>query len=445
MSQTNDTIPSCPGKKGCCAQKLKKLNTFDWLYDLPEAQRQTDWIEVQFKNTRKGYFLNSNKIPIEKGDIVAVESNPGHDIGEVTLTGALVLKQMKKNNYRFDHQEVRRVYRKARPIDMEKFEEAKGLEHETMLKSRKIAEDLNLNMKIGDVEYQGDGNKAIFYYIADDRVDFRQLIKVLAETFKVRIEMKQIGARQEAGRIGGVGPCGRELCCSSWMTSFVSVSTSAARYQDLSLNPQKLAGQCAKLKCCLNYEIDTYVESSRDIPSRDIVLETKDNCYYLFKSDILKRTMTYSTSKGFPANEVTLPVERVKQIIQLNRKGIKVDNLSEVIEIKEKNEFGDILTEDGLDRFDKNKKNKNKKHHDRQKPVQRGDQQRPGNKPQQANASSSNGQAPKQVGQPGKKPSGNPSNKHQNRQNQSPQRPSRFEKPQRNTGNSPEGEKNNPE
>jgi cell fate regulator YaaT (PSP1 superfamily) len=352
---------------------------------------------------------------------------------------------MKKNNYRFDHQEVRRVYRKARPIDMEKFEEAKGLEHETMLKSRKIAEDLNLNMKIGDVEYQGDGNKAIFYYIADDRVDFRQLIKVLAETFKVRIEMKQIGARQEAGRIGGVGPCGRELCCSSWMTSFVSVSTSAARYQDLSLNPQKLAGQCAKLKCCLNYEIDTYVESSRDIPSRDIVLETKDNCYYLFKSDILKRTMTYSTSKDFPANEVTLPVERVKQIIQLNRKGIKVDNLSEVIEIKEKNEFGDILTEDGLDRFDKNKKNKNKKHHDRQKPVQRGDQQRPGNKPQQANASSSNGQAPKQVGQPGKKPSGNPSNKHQNRQNQSPQRPSRFEKPQRNTGNSPEGEKNNPE
>ena len=435
MSQTNDSIPGCPGKRGCCAQKLKKLNTFDWLYDLPEAQRQTDWIEVQFKNTRKGYFLNSTKIPLEKGDIVAVESNPGHDIGEVTLTGALVLKQMKKNNYRLDHQEVRRVYRKARPVDMEKFEEAKNLEHETMLKSRKIAEELKLNMKIGDVEYQGDGNKAIFYYIADDRVDFRQLIKVLAETFKVRIEMKQIGARQEAGRIGGVGPCGRELCCSSWMTSFVSVSTSAARYQDLSLNPQKLAGQCAKLKCCLNYEIDTYVESSRDIPSRDIILETTDNSYYLFKTDILKRTMTYSTSKDFPANEVTLPVERVKQIIQLNRKGIKVDSLSEVIEIKEKNEFGDILTEDGLDRFDKNKKNKNKKNRDRQRNPQGVEQAKP----------APGGQTAKQTGQPGNKPSNQPSNKQQGRQHQSPQRPSRFEKPQRNGGNSSGGEKNTTE
>lgn len=420
MSQINDTLPDCPGKKGCCTHKLKKLNTFDWLHDLPEAQRQTDWIEVQFKNTRKGYFLNSNKIPLEKGDIVAVESNPGHDIGEVTLTGALVLKQMKKNNYRLDHQEVRRVYRKARPVDLEKVEEAKNLEHETMLKARKIAEDLKLNMKIGDVEYQGDGNKAIFYYIADDRVDFRQLIKVLAETFRVRIEMKQIGARQEAGRIGGVGPCGRELCCSSWMTSFVSVSTSAARYQDLSLNPQKLAGQCAKLKCCLNYEMDTYVESSRDIPSRDIVLETQDTSYYLFKSDILKRTMTYSTSKDFPANEVVLTVERVKQIIQLNRKGIKVDNLLEEVEVKEKNEFGDILTEDGLDRFDKNKKNKNKKNRDRPKPVQADDQQPLGHKNQQ----------------------GKPVHKQANKQPKQPQRPLRFEKPQRNTGNPSSGEAN---
>jgi len=440
MSQTNDTLPVCPGKKGCCAQKLKKLNTFDWLHDLPEAQRQTDWIEVQFKNTRKGYFLNSNKIPLEKGEIIAVESNPGHDIGEVTLTGALVLKQMKKNNYRLDHQEVRRVYRKARPVDMEKFSEAKSLEHETMLKARKIAEDLKLNMKIGDVEYQGDGNKAIFYYIADDRVDFRQLIKILAETFKVRIEMKQIGARQEAGRIGGVGPCGRELCCSSWMTSFVSVSTSAARYQDLSMNPQKLAGQCAKLKCCLNYEIDTYVESSRDIPSRDIFLETNDNTYYLFKSDILKRTMTYSTSKDFMANVITLPVERVKQIIQLNRKGIKVDNLLEVEEVKEKNEFGDILTEDGLDRFDKTKKNKNRKNRDKPRPVQASDQQLPGNRNQQGKPTP-NGQPAKNTGQQASRQP----NKQQNRQDQQPQRPVRFEKPQRNTANPSSGETNNQE
>jgi cell fate regulator YaaT (PSP1 superfamily) len=366
MEYKLDRSGSCMKRKGCSGLKIKKLNTFDWLCDLPQAQEFTDWVEVQFKNTRKGYYLNSNKIPIEKGDVIAVESSPGHDIGEVTLTGALVLKQMKKNNYRFDSQELRRVYRKARPVDLEKFEESKALEHNTMLRSRKIAEELKLNMKIGDVEYQGDGNKAIFYYIADDRVDFRQLIKVLAETFKVRIEMKQIGARQEAGRIGGVGPCGRELCCSSWMTNFVSVSTSAARYQDLSLNPQKLAGQCAKLKCCLNYETDVYAEAQRDIPSKDIVLETTDCSYYLFKADIFKRTIIYSTSKDFPANAVTIPVERAKQIIALNRKGIKVDSLSDVIEVEAKKEFGDILGQDSLNRFDKSKKNnKNRNHGDR--------------------------------------------------------------------------------
>ena len=219
-------------------------------------------MEVQFKNTRKGYYLNSSKIPLEKGDLVAVEASPGHDIGTVTLTGKLVLLQMKKSNVRTgEGNEPKKVYRKAKPTDIEKYEEAKAKEHATMIRSRQIAADLGLNMKIGDVEYQGDGNKAIFYYIADERVDFRQLIKVLAEAFRVRIEMKQIGARQEAGRIGGIGPCGRELCCSSWMTSFVSVATGAARYQDISMNPQKLAGQCAKLKCCINYEVDAAVSS----------------------------------------------------------------------------------------------------------------------------------------------------------------------------------------
>jgi cell fate regulator YaaT (PSP1 superfamily) len=362
MEYRLDTDSCGAKKKSCGAKKLNKLNTFDWLCDLSRAQELTDWVEVQFKNTRKGYYLNSNKISLEKGDIVAVESSPGHDIGVVALTGALVLKQMRKNNYRFDQHEPSRIYRKARPVDMEKFHESKAREHETMLKSRKISEDLKLDMKIGDVEYQGDGNKAIFYYIADDRVDFRQLIKVLADTFKVRIEMKQIGARQEAGRIGGVGPCGRELCCSSWMTNFVSVSTSAARYQDLSLNPQKLAGQCAKLKCCLNYEIDTYVESSKDIPSKEVPLETRESNFYLFKVDILKRMMTYSTSKDFLANEITITVSRAKQIIQLNKKGIKVESLSEEVEAEKVNEFGDILSQDGLTRFDKNAKpNKNKK------------------------------------------------------------------------------------
>lgn len=253
----------CMNSKGCNKKQNNKLNNYDYLCDIPESEYATDFVEVQFKNTRKGYYLNSNKLPLQKGDVVAVEASPGHDIGTVTLTGALVLKQMIRNRMRPDA-EIRRVYRKAKPIDLEKYEEAKSKEHDTMIRSRKIAERLGLQMKIGDVEYQGDGNKAIFYYIADERVDFRQLIKDLAEAFRTRIEMKQIGARQEAGRIGGIGPCGRELCCSGWMTNFVSVSTGAARLQDISLNPQKLAGQCAKLKCCLNHEVDDYIDALHD-------------------------------------------------------------------------------------------------------------------------------------------------------------------------------------
>ena len=263
---------SNPGVKGFKGNTLQQLPVVDWLADLPETQLDTDLVEVQFKNTRKGYFVNSAHIAIEKGDMVAVEANPGHDIGVVTLMGRLVLSQIKKNRINMERYEVRKVYRKVKPVDMEKYEEAKAREHDTMIRSRQIAKDLELDMKIGDVEYQGDGQKAIFYYIADNRVDFRQLIKVLADTFKIKIEMKQIGARQEAGRIGGIGPCGRELCCATWMTSFVSVATSAARFQDISLNPQKLAGQCAKLKCCLNYEVDQYVESLKRLPSREIVL-----------------------------------------------------------------------------------------------------------------------------------------------------------------------------
>lgn len=253
---------------------------------------------------------------------------PGHDIGVVTLTGRLVPLQMKKANFKADT-EIKRVYRKAKPVDMEKFNEAKAKEHATMIRARQIALNLNLDMKIGDVEYQGDGNKAIFYYIADERVDFRQLIKVLAEAFRVRIEMKQIGARQEAGRIGGIGPCGRELCCATWMTSFVSVSTSAARFQDISLNPQKLAGQCAKLKCCLNYEVDCYVEAQKRLPSREIELETKDGTFYFFKADILSNQVSYSTDKNFPANLVTISGKRAFEVISMNKKGMKPDSLIE--------------------------------------------------------------------------------------------------------------------
>ena len=341
--------------KGCSRQD-KKLNTYDWLADIPGNAEESDMVEVQFKNTRKGYFRNSNKIKLEKGDVVAVEAAPGHDIGVVTLTGRLVPLQMKKANFKADT-EIKRVYRKAKPVDMEKFNEAKAKEHATMIRARQIALNLNLDMKIGDVEYQGDGNKAIFYYIADERVDFRQLIKVLAEAFRVRIEMKQIGARQEAGRIGGIGPCGRELCCATWMTSFVSVSTSAARFQDISLNPQKLAGQCAKLKCCLNFEVDAYVEGQKKLPSREVALETKDNTYYHFKTDIFKRQMTYSTSKEIAANLVTVDASRVFEVIALNKKGIKPDKL-EVLDDQEpvKKDFEDVVGQDSLTRFDKSKK-----------------------------------------------------------------------------------------
>lgn len=348
--------------KGCSKVQNNKLNTYDWLCDVPDSANATDYVEVQFKNTRKGYYLNSTKIPLEKGDLIAVEASPGHDIGTVTLTGKLVLLQMKKNNVRTEGVEVKRVYRKAKPTDIEKYEEAKAKEHDTMIRSRQIANDLKLNMKIGDVEYQGDGNKAIFYYIADERVDFRQLIKVLAEAFRVRIEMKQIGARQEAGRIGGIGPCGRELCCSSWMTNFVSVATGAARYQDISMNPQKLAGQCAKLKCCINYEVDAYVEAQKKLPSREIPLETKDMTYYHFKTDIFKGLLTYSSDKSLAANLVTIPAKRAFEVIAMNKKGAKPGSLeADVKPQPAKRDALDILGQDSVTRFDNIKKKKKKR------------------------------------------------------------------------------------
>lgn len=343
-----------------CGRQDKQLNTYDWLADIPGNSNNQNMVEVQFKNTRKGYYINSNKINLEKGDVVAVEAMPGHDIGVVTLTGRLVPLQIKKANLKPD-MEIKRIYRKAKPVDLEKYEEAKAKEHETMIKSRQIAKNLELSMKIGDVEYQGDGNKAIFYYIADERVDFRQLIKVLAETFKVRIEMKQIGARQEAGRIGGIGPCGRELCCATWMTNFSSVSTTAARYQDISLNPQKLAGQCAKLKCCMNYEVDAYVEAQKRFPSKELPLETKDNTYYFFKADILKGLITYSTDKSFMANVVTVTTRRAFEVINLNRRGEKPLNLLEEEKQKETPKSKDLLEQESLTRFDLGKGNTRKK------------------------------------------------------------------------------------
>ena len=346
-------------RKGCHIGHYCQLNTYDYLADIPGNEQFTDLVEVQFKNTRKGYYRNLNNLPLEKGDIVAVEASPGHDIGTVTLTGTLVPLQMKKANLK-SQDEIKRIYRIARDTDMEKYHEAKAREHDTMIRSRQIAKDLGLEMKIGDVEYQGDGNKAIFYYIADGRVDFRQLIKVLAEAFRVRIEMKQIGARQEAGRIGGFGPCGRELCCATWMKNFVSVGTSSARFQDLSLNPQKLAGQCAKLKCCMNYEVDQYIEASRRLPSKEIMLQSMEGDFYLFKSDILSGVVTYSTDKRVAANLVTIPASRALEIIAMNKNGEKPDTIEEGgRKIPEKPV--DLATQEDLNRFDKKKKKKKKK------------------------------------------------------------------------------------
>ncbi len=348
----------------------KQLNTYDWLEDVPGNAESTDLVEVQFKNTRKGYYHNVNNLDLQKGDVVAVEANPGHDIGVVTLTGRLVRLQIKKANLK-SADDIKRVYRIAKPVDMEKYKEAKSREHGTMIQSRQIAKSLGLQMKIGDVEYQGDCNKAIFYYIADERVDFRKLIKVLAETFHVRIEMKQIGARQEAGRIGGTGPCGRELCCATWMKNFSSVSTNAARIQDISLNPQKLAGMCAKLKCCLNYEVDDYLEASRKLPRRDVTLVTQDAEYHLFKTDILAGLCTYSTDKNLGANTETITAKRALEIIAMNKQGEKPLSLSEDNKAKMEKKPVDLLADADVSRFDKAKKKKKKKNKSKQAPIRK--------------------------------------------------------------------------
>ncbi len=338
------------------------LHVTDWLSDItyiPE-QEETEIVQVLFKNTRSAFFSNPEKIPLKKGDWVAVEASPGHDIGQVMLTGPLVKLRMKKIGGSKEP-EIRPIYRKANEADIEKFKEAREREHSTMIRSRQIAADLGLNMKIGDVEYQGDGAKAIFYYIADERVDFRKLIRILADTFKIRIEMKQIGARQEAGRIGGIGPCGRPLCCSSWMQKFVSVGTGAARLQDLSMNPQKLAGQCGKLKCCLNFETDAYAEAASEFPPKDAVLITQDQEYYQFKTDILARTITYSTDKHSAVNLVTISTERAKEIIEINRRGEKPEQLDiRTVAEEPRREYVELVGQDSLTRFDKKSKKKKK-------------------------------------------------------------------------------------
>lgn len=338
----------------------EKLEATNWLKGVSYIGADCDVVQVQFKNTRSGFFRNSDALQLEIGDDIVVESTPGYDIGKVSMIGPLVRLKMRRSGIDQDA-EMKKVLRHVTEEDVIKFKEAQAREHSTMIQSRHIAEELGLNMKIGDVEFQGDGTKAIFYYIADERVDFRKLIRVLADTFKIRIEMKQIGARQEAGRIGGIGPCGRPLCCSTWLNKFVSVGTGAARLQDLSMNPQKLAGQCAKLKCCLNFETDVYYEAAAKMPPKEVPLETADGTFYLFKSDTLAQKVTYSSDKKNAANLVTISASRAMDVIDMNKEGLKPLSLTEEVEETPKKEYMDLAGQDSLTRFDKKKKKKKKK------------------------------------------------------------------------------------
>lgn len=359
-----------------------KLSVYNWLSDVPNNACPSEIVEVRFKNTRKGFYSNPSALLLREGDVVAVEATLGHDIGVVSLTGELVKEQLRMKKVDLNRNPLKKIYRKAKPHDIEKWQQAIALEYDTMIRSRQIAANLKLNMKIGDVEYQGDKTKAIFYYIAEDRVDFRTLIKVLAETFHIRIEMKQIGARQEAGRIGGIGPCGLQLCCSTFITNFISVSTSAARYQDISLNPQKLAGQCGKLKCCLNYEVDAYVDAQKDFPSANITLNTGEGLLYHQKTDIFSRIMYYSFDKEGKGIMIKLPIQRIKEIIALNRKGIVPPKANETEEEEEKIiRYTDGVGEESLNRFDeKRQKRRRSKNKSNNAANKTGDQE--GNRPQ---------------------------------------------------------------
>lgn len=352
----------CSG--GCSSGGCNKLNVYDWLanMELPSGQKKFDVVEVRFKNSRKEYFRNVNDLPLVVGEVVAVEGSPGHDIGIVSLTGELVKLQLKKRSISVEDPAMKKLYRKAKQADVEKWQEAQAAEQDTMIRSRQIAAGLKLNMKISDVEYQGDKAKAIFYYTAEERVDFRELIKILAEQFRVRIEMRQIGARQEASRVGGIGSCGRELCCSTWLTDFRSVTTGAARYQQLSLNPQKLAGQCGKLKCCLNYELDTYLDALKDFPD-SIDLEIQKGRARHQKTDIFKAIFWY-TFADEPDNFIPVPVARVKEVIAMNKNGQKPEILVAVSEqkaVEKQPDFENVVGQDSLTRFDNKNKNKKRK------------------------------------------------------------------------------------
>ena len=392
-----------------------KLHETPWLEEYPD-NIPTDIFEVRFKNTRRSYYKNVNNLPLKRGDIVAVEASPGHDIGIISLTGDMVAKQIRRTGFSPFNGEYKKIYRKAKPYDIERWQEAIALEHDTMIQSRQIAAEMGLDMKIGDVEYQGDKIKAIFYYIAEGRVDFRELIKVFADRFHIRIEMKQIGARQEAGRIGGIGACGRELCCASWISSFSSVTTNAARVQDISLNPQKLAGQCSKLKCCLMYEYDVYADARQTLPRLREPLQAMDGEYYLVKTDILAHTMSFSSSKDTMSNLITIPTSRVREIIAMNRAGKKVESLVDKDSIVAVEEPTFRTEEDSITRFDnQNKRRKNRNKGNRQRPQQRGEARTEENKQEESHTEEN--REPRE-GRPQRQNRGSGNDQRNNRHNQ---------------------------
>ncbi len=358
----------CQNNGTCSSGGCNKLGVFDWLANmkLPNGKSQYDIVEIRFKNSRKSFYRNMKGLSLYVGDVVVVESSPGYDVGVVSVVGELARIQVQKKAHNFKAHEARNIIRKASQADVDKWVASRGLESETMFRARELAIRLNLEMKISDVEYQGDGTKATFYYTAEGRVDFRQLIKDMAENFKIRVEMRQIGARQESARLGGIGSCGRELCCSTWLTDFRSVSTSAARYQQLSLNPQKLAGQCGKLKCCLNFELDMYLDALKDFPKTDIKLHTEKGSAIHIKTDVFKRLLWYLYDTGDLGGPKLIPLspERVKEIIQLNKKDVKPNDLKDFVEeIKSEvvTDYTNVVGQDDLNRFDGVFKKKRKK------------------------------------------------------------------------------------
>ena len=360
VTDTDSGEVTCTYRRGCC-----KLRTYDYLKGVPQEWYK-DLFEVRFKNTRKGIYRNDSGQTIKQGDLVVVEAMNGHDLGIVSLEGAIVARQMACKGIDPETTEFKKIYRKARSADVDKWQKAIAREQDVMIQARRIATEMGLEMKIGDVEFQGDGTKAIFYYIADGRVDFRQLIKVFAEVFQIRIEMKQIGARQEAGLIGGLGVCGRELCCANYISHFKSISTGAARCQDLSLNPQKLAGQCGKLKCCLNYEVANYMDAQTRIPRVSEPLEFEDGLAYLMKTDILREMMYFSYEKGSLENLYALTAEEVREVIKMNRNGLKPESLKGEPDIAAP-EFVTAVGDDSITRFDKPRKKKNRGRRDRRR------------------------------------------------------------------------------